>query len=161
MSTETVERPTMAETAERVLESLGRLEEQHSDWLEALRAQELIDTAPHYGLEPEAEWLETVRLYLDREAEEYGREDSVSEDREPVWLWLESSLELVTVWESRGGSEPERRGWELLLSYGGPTIGLELMIDGRATVWAAWWSPREYAHGRLDWLANYLEELGL
>jgi hypothetical protein len=151
----------MAETAERVLESLADLETEYGDWLEALRAQELIDTAPHYGLEPEAEWLETVRLYLEREAEEYGPEEYVSPDRDPVWLWLESSLDLVTVWESRGGSEPERRGWELLLSYGGPSIGLELMIDGRATVWAAHWSPTERAYGRLDWLANYLEELGL
>jgi hypothetical protein len=29
--------------AQRVLESLGRLEEEHSDWLEALAAQRTLD----------------------------------------------------------------------------------------------------------------------
>ena len=161
MSAETVERPTMAETAERVLRSLADLETEYGDWLEALAAQSRAEDSLRVALEPEPEDLETVRLYLEREAEEYGQEEYVSEDRDPVMLWLESSLDLVTVWESRGGSEPERRGWELLLGYGGPSIGLELRDDGHATVWAAWWSPTEYAYGRLDWLANYLEELGL
>jgi hypothetical protein len=146
--------------AQRVLESLGRLEEEHSDWLEALRAQELIDTAPFYGLEPEAEWLETVRLYLERQSAEYGLTEYVSEDADPVLLWLESSLDVVGVIHRRG-EEEERAGWEILLCYGGPSAGLELTTDGRATVWAAHWSPTEYAHGRLEWLANYLEELGL
>jgi len=165
VSTETVERPTMAETAQRVLESLADLEREHSDWLEALDAQYQLEACgaleqpeEEDGLEEERE---TVRLYLAREAEEYGPEDLVSEDRDPVMLWLESVLDLATIWESRGSGEPERRGWELLLGYGGPSIGLELGIDGRATVWAAHWSPTERAYGRLDWLANYLEELGL
>jgi hypothetical protein len=152
--------------AQRVLESLGRLEEEHSDWLEALAAQETLD---RYGAgeEPEEEdgWeeeRETVRLYLAREAEEYGPTEYVSPDRDPVWLWLESVLSFTNVWHSEGrDSEPELVGWELLLCYGGPSAGLELTTDGRATVWAAHWSPTEYAHGRLEWLANYLEELGL
>jgi hypothetical protein len=42
-----------------------------------------------------------------------------------------------------------------------PHAQLELSTDGRATVAANWWSETEYVHGRLDWLADYLEELGL
>jgi hypothetical protein len=154
----------MLETALRVLESLEALEEEHSDWLEALAAQEELER--HWDSEdPEeaGEYLEereTVRLYLERQSEEYGPTESVSEDGDPVLLWLESVLDIVAVIHRRG-EEEERHGWELLLGYGGPSIGLELGIDGRATVWAAHWSPTERAHGRLDWLANYLEELGL
>jgi hypothetical protein len=77
-----------------------------------------------------------------------------------VLLWLESVLDIVAVIHRRGEDE-ERHGWEILLGYGGPSIGLELSVDGRATVWAAWWSATEYAHGRLDWLADYLERSGL
>ena len=165
MITETVERPTMAETAERVLRSLADLETEHSDWLEALAAQEALPSDVLEQPEEEDGWeeeRETVRLYLEREAEEYGREEYVSEDRDPVWLWLESVLSITNVWHSEGrDSEPELVGWELLLCYGGPSAGLELTTDGRATVWAAHWSPTERAHGRLEWLANYLEELGL
>jgi hypothetical protein len=169
VSTDTLtERESVLAMALRILQSLEALEEEHSDWLEALRAQELLDTAGYYGLEEDSDWLEeaagyreTVRLYLEREAKEYGQWESVSEDRDPVWLWLESSLDVATIWESRSGEEPEPRGWEILLCYGGPSAGLELEIDGRATVWAAHWSPTERVHGRLDWLANYLEELGL
>jgi hypothetical protein len=152
----------MADTAQRVLRSLADLETEYGDWLEALAAQSRAEDSLRVALEPEAEWLETVRLYLEREAEEYGPEDYVSEDRDPVWLWLESVLSITNVWHSEGrDSEPEHYGWEMLLAYGGPSIGLELRDDGRATVWAAWWSPTEYAYGRLEWLANYLEELGL
>jgi len=166
VSTETVERPTMAETAQRVLRSLADLEEEHSRWLEALAAQEALPSDALEQPEEEDGWeeeRETVRLYLDREAGEYGyREEYVSEDRDPVWLWLESVLSITNVWHSSSrDSEPELVGWELLLGYGGPSIGLDLDTDGRATVWAAHWSPTERAYGRLDWLANYLEELGL
>ena len=155
----------MLETALRVLESLEALEEEHSDWLEALAAQEELER--HWDPEdPEeaGDWLEereTVRLYLERQSEEYGPTEYVSEDGDPVLLWLESVLDILTVWHSRGAEEPERAGWELLLGYGGPSIGLDLTVDGGATVWAAWWSPTERAYGRLEWLANYLEELGL
>jgi hypothetical protein len=152
--------------AVRVLESLEALESEHSDWLEALAAQEELerywDPEDPEEAEEYLEERETVRLYLEREAEEYGREEYVSEDRDPVWLWLESVLSFTNVWHSEGrDSEPELVGWELLLCYGGPSAGLELTTDGRATVWAAHWSPTEYAHGRLEWLANYLEEMGL
>jgi hypothetical protein len=152
--------------AQRVLESLGRLEEEHSDWLEALAAQETLERYwDSEDPEEAGEYLEereAVRLYLERQSEEYGPEDCVSEDRDPVMLWLESVLSITNVWHSSGrDSEPELVGWELLLGYGGPSIGLELDTDGRASVWAAHWSPTEYAHGRLEWLANYFEELGL
>ncbi len=165
MSTQTEERESTLAMAVRMLESLEALESEHSDWLEALAAQEELerhwDSEDPEEAEEYLEERETVRLYLERQSEEYGPEDCVSEDRDPVMLWLESSLDLVTVWESRSSEEPEARGWEILLCYGGPSAGLELQKDGRATVWAAWWSPTEYAHGRLEWLANYLEELGL
>ena len=169
MSTDTeTERGSVLAMALRMFQSLEALEEEHSDWREALRAQELMETAGYYGLEEDSDWLEeaagyreTVRLYLEREAEEYGPEERVSEDRDPVWLWLESSLDVATVWESRSGEQPEPRGWEILICYGGPSAGLELERDGRATVWAAHWSPTERVSGRLEWLANYLEELGL
>jgi hypothetical protein len=155
----------MLETALRVLESLEALEEEHSDWLEALDAQRTLDCGWDSEDPEEAEEYleerETVRLYLERQSEEYGPTESVSEDGDPVLLWLESVLDIATVWESRGSEEPQRRGWELLLGYGGPSIGLELAVGGGATVWAAHWSPTERAYGRLDWLANYLEELGL
>jgi hypothetical protein len=163
VNTETVERPSMLETAQRVLESLADLETEHSDWLEALDAQRTLDCGWDSEDPEEAEEYleerETVRLYL--EQTDWAHDGSVSEDSDPVLLWLESVLDIVTVWHSRGAEEPERAGWELLLGYGGPSIGLELEIDGRATVWAAHWSPTERTHGRLDWLANYLEELGL
>lgn len=161
MSTVTEERESVLALAVRMLESLEQLEGEHSDWLEALAAQETLDRySPEEG---EPGWWteqETVRLYLAREAEEYGPEERVSEDRDPVLLWLESCLDVVTVVHHRGGdSEPV--GWQILLCYGGPSAGLELDRDGRATVWAAHWSPTERVHGRLDWLANYLKELGL
>ena len=166
MSTDTLtERESTLAMALRILQSLEALEEEHSDWLEALAAQETLDRYwdPEDPEEAEEylEERETVRLYLEREAEEYGQWESVSEDRDPVWLWLESSLDVATIWESRSGEEPEPRGWEILMCAGGPSAGLELERDGRATVWAAWWSPTERVHGRLEWLANYLEELGL
>jgi hypothetical protein len=165
VSTETeTERESTLAMALRMLQSLEALEGEHSDWLEALAAQETLErywdpTEP----EEAGDWLEereTVRLYLEREAEEYGPEEYVSPDRDPVLLWLESVLDVATVLHSRGG-ETEPVGWEILLCYGGPSAGLELEIDGRATVWAAHWSPTERVHGRLEWLANYLEELGL
>ena len=164
MSTVTEERESVLAMALRMLQSLERLEEEHADWLEALAAQDTLDTGWDPTDPEEAEEYleerETVRLYLEREAEEYGQWEYVSPDRDPVMLWLESSLDVATVLHSRGG-ETEPVGWEILLCYGGPSAGLELTIDGRATVWAAWWSPTERVHGRLDWLANYLEELGL
>jgi hypothetical protein len=150
--------------AQRVLESLAGLEEEHADWLEALAAQETLERYwDPEDPEEAGEYLEereTVRLYLERQSAEYGLTEYVSEDADPVLLWLESSLDVVGVIHRRG-EEEERAGWEILLCYGGPSAGLELTTDGRATVWAAHWSPTEYAHGRLDWLANYLEELGL
>ena len=163
---DTLERESTLAMAQRVLESLAGLEEEHCDWLEALDAQRTLDCGWDSEDPEEAEEYleerETVRLYLEREAEEYGPEDYVSEDRDPVWLWLESVLSITNVWHSEGReAEPELVGWELLLGYGGPSIGLELDTDGRARVWAAHWSPTEYAYGRLEWLANYLEELGL
>lgn len=166
MSTVTGTSESVLAIAQRTLSNLEGLEEEHSYWLEALAAQETLDRYWDSDDPEEAgDWLEereTVRLYLSAEAEEWGwTEQYVSEDRDPVWLWLESALECVTLWESSGDSEPEPRGWRLLLGYGGPSIRLELLRDGRATVWASWWSEPEYAHGRLDWLANYLEELGL
>lgn len=168
MSAETVtERESTLAMALRILQSLRALEGEHADWLSALRAQELLDTAGHYGLEEDSDWLEeaaehreTVRLYLARQSEEGYQSDYVSEDADPVVQWLESSLDLVTVLHERG-SEVEPVGWEILLCYGGPSAGLKLERDGRATVWAAHWSPTERVSGRLDWLANYLEELGL
>ncbi len=163
MSTQTEERESTLAMAVRMLESLKALESEHSDWLEALAAQETLERYwDPEDPEEAGEYLEereTVRLYL--EQTEWAHDGSVSEDADPVMLWLESLLDFVTVWESRGSEEPERRGWELLLCYGGPSAGLELTTDGRATVWAAHWSPTEYAHGRLEWLANYLEEMGL
>ena len=102
-----------------------------------------------------------MRLYLEGRAKEGLQSDYVSEDGDPVLEYLGDVLDIVTVWESRSGEEPEPRGWEILLSTGGPAAGLELERDGRATVWANWWSPTERVHGRLDWLAGYLEELGL
>ena len=165
MSTVTEERESVLAMALRMLQSLERLEEEHADWLEALAAQDTLDrywdSEDPEEAEEYLEERETVRLYLEREAEEYGQWEFVSEDRDPVWLWLESSLDVATIWESRSGETPEPRGWEILLCYGGPSAGLELERDGRATVWAAWWSPTERVHGRLEWLANYLEELGL
>jgi hypothetical protein len=169
VSTETeTERESVLAMALRILQSLEALEEEHSDWLEALRAQELLDTAGYYGLEEDSDWLEeaagyreTVRLYLERQAEEGYQSEYVSEDADPVMQWLESSLDVATIWESRSGEEPEPRGWEILMGYGGPDLGLELRADGRATVWANHWGPTERAYGRLEWLANYLEELGL
>jgi hypothetical protein len=165
VSTDTLtERESVLAMALRILQSLEALEEEHSDWLEALAAQQRLEQLWD-PTEPEeaGDWLEereTVRLYLEREAEEYGPEERVSEERDPVMLWLESSLDVATIWESRSGEEPEPRGWEILLCYGGPNAGLELERDGRATVWAAHWDT-ERVHGRLEWLANYLEELGL
>ena len=165
MSTETVERESTLAMALRMLQSLEALEEEHSEWLEALAAQEELerywDSEDPEEAEEYLEERETVRLYLERQSAEYGPTDYVSEDADPVLLWLESSLEIVTVWESQGSEEPEPRGWEILLCYGGPSAGLELGRDGRATVWAAHWSPTERVHGRLDWLADYLERLGL
>jgi hypothetical protein len=166
VSTETeTERESVLAMALRILQSLEALEEEHSDWQEALAAQDLLerywDPEDPEEAEEYLEERETVRLYLEREAEEYGPEEYVSPDRDPVLLWLESALDIVTVSESRSGETPEPRGWEILLCYGGPSAGLELERDGRATVWAAHWSPTERVHGRLEWLANYLEELGL
>jgi hypothetical protein len=152
--------------AVRMLESLKALESEHAEWLEALAAQEELErwealTDPEDGsADGWEEERETVRLYLERQSAEYGPTEYVSMDADPVMLWLESSLDVVGVIHRRG-EEEERAGWEILLCYGGPSAGLELTTDGRATVWAAHWSPTEYAHGRLDWLANYLEELGL
>ena len=164
MSTQTEERESTLAMAQRVLESLAGLEEEHADWLEALAAQETLERYwDPEDPEEAGEYLEereTVRLYLERQSAEYGLTEYVSEDADPVLLWLESSLDVVGVIHRRG-EEEERAGWEILLCYGGPSAGLELTTDGRATVWAAHWSPTEYAHGRLDWLANYLEELGL
>ena len=165
MSTVTEERESTLAMALRMLQSLELLEAEWAEWREALEAQELLErywdpTEPEEA-EEYLEERETVRLYLERQAEEYGPEERVSEDRDPVWLWLESSLDVATIWESRSGEEPEPRGWEILMCAGGPSAGLELERDGRATVWAAHWSPTERVHGRLDWLANYLEELGL
>lgn len=162
VSSVTEERESVLSIALRTLEQLERLEEEHSDWLEALAAQETLERYWDPEDPEEAEdWLEereTVRAYL--EAAEYGPSDRVSEDADPVMCLLEEALDLVTVVHHRGGdSKPV--GWELLLGYGGPSVGLELSVDGGATVWAAWWGPKEYAHGRLDWLANYMEELGL
>lgn len=166
MSAVTGERESVLAIAQRTLSNLEGLEEEHSYWLEALAAQETLDRYWDSEDPEEAEeWLEereTVRLYLESRAEEGLSSEYVSEDADPVMEWLEDALDIRTVWESAGFSEePEPRGWELLLGYGGPSIGIELERDGRATVWAAWWSPTERAHGRLDWLANYLEELGL
>lgn len=165
MSTVTEERESVLAMALRMLQSLEALEEEHADWLEALDAwQSLGDGSELAQPEEEDGWEEerqTVWRYLERQAEEGYDSTAVSEDGDPVLQWLESSLDVATIWESRSGEEPEPRGWEILLCYGGPSAGLELQRDGRATVWAAHWSPTEYAHGRLDWLANYLEELGL
>lgn len=162
MSTATEDRQRVLAIAQRTLSNLEGLEEEHAGWLEALAAQQTLD---RYGAqeEPEEEdgWeeeRETVRLYL--EAAEYGPSEYVCIDADPVMGWLEDALDIVTVVHHRGG-DSESVGWELLLGYGGPTIRLELSVDGRATVSAAWWSAPEYVHGRLDWLANYLEELGL
>ena len=166
MSTDTLtERESVLEMALRMLQSLELLEAEWAEWREALEAQELLErywdpTEPEEA-EEYLEERETVRLYLERQAEEGYQSEYVSEDADPVMQWLESSLDLVTISESRSGGEPEPRGWEILLCYGGPSAGLELKIDGRATVWAAWWSPTERVSGRLDWLANYLEEMGL
>lgn len=146
--------------AVRTLESLSRLEEETANYWEALQAQESIEKSRAYGLDVDPLELETVRAYLAWEESNYGPTDRVEEDREPVWLWLEDALDLVRVVHVRGADE-EVRGWEILLGMGGPNIGLELSVDGGATVWAAWWSPREEAHGRLEWLAHYLEGSGL
>ena len=163
MSTKTEGRPSVLALALDALESLAALEEEWGDWMDALEAQrELEQYWDSEDPEEAGEYLEereTVRLYL--EQTEWAHDGTVSEDGDPVLLWLESVLDIATIWESRGSEEPERRGWELLLGYGGPSIGLELSVDGRATVWAAWWSATEYAHGRLDWLADYLERSGL
>jgi hypothetical protein len=154
----------MAETAQRVLESLADLETEYGDWLEALDAQRTLDCGWDSEDPEEAEEYleerETVRLYLERRAAEGLSSEYVSEDADPVLEWLESVLDIVAVIHRRG-EEEQRHGWELLLGYGGPSIGLDLTVDGGATVWAAHWSPTERAYGRLDWLANYLEELGL
>jgi hypothetical protein len=153
----------MLETAQSVMLSLQALEEEHDGWQEALAAQEALerywDPEDPEQADDYLEERETVRLYLDQS--EWAHSGTVSEDADPVLMWLEGVLDIVTVWHSRGSREPERHGWELLLGYGGPSIGLELEIDGRATVWAAHWSPTERVHGRLDWLADYLERLGL
>ena len=164
MSTVTEERESTLAMALRMLQSLELLEAEWAEWREALEAQELLErywdpTEPEEA-EEYLEERETVRLYLERQAEEGYQSDYVSEDADPVLQWLESSLDLVTVLHQRG-AEAEPVGWEILLCYGGPSAGLELERDGRATVWAAWWSPTERAYGRLDWLANYLEEMGL
>lgn len=166
MSTETeTERESTLAMALRMLKSLEALEEEHADWLEALSAWRSLGYGSHYALpEEEDGWeeeRETVRLYLERRAEDGLQSEYVSEDADPVLEYLESVLDIVTVSESRSGETPEPRGWEILLCTGGPAAGLELERDGRATVWAAWWSPTERVSGRLDWLANYLEELGL
>ena len=161
---ETLERESALAMALRMLQSLEALEEEHSEWLEALAAQEELERYwDSEDPEEAGEYLEereTVRLYLEGRAVEGLSAEYVSEDADPVLEWLESALDIVAVIHRRG-EEEERHGWEILLCYGGPSAGLELGIDGRAAVWAAHWSPTEYAHGRLEWLANYLEELGL
>jgi len=164
VSTVTEERESVLAIAQRTLSNLEGLEEEHAGWLDALAAQETLDR--YWDADDPAEagdWLEereTVRLYLEARAEEGLSSECVSEDADPVLEWLESALDLVAVVHHRW-RDSELAGWELLLCSGGPSIGLELSVDGRATVWAAWWGPTERVHGRLDWLANYLEELGL
>ena len=164
MSTVTEERESVLAMALRMLQSLELLEAEWAEWREALEAQELLerywDSAEPEEADDYLEERETVRLYLERQAEEGYQSEYVSEDADPVLQWLESSLDVATVLHSRGG-ETEPVGWEILLCHGGPSAGLELTIDGRATVWAAHWSPTERVYGRLEWLANYLEEMGL
>jgi hypothetical protein len=156
------ERESVRAIAERLLAGAAALEDQHSRWLSALRAQELIRTAPYYGTEPEAEDLDTLRLYVEaQEAAGDPVDPDYLEDSDPVWQWLESSLSVVSVIHRTLGGEEDRWGWQILLCAGGPSAGLELRTDGWARVWASWWSPQEEAVGRLDWLAGYLEELGL
>ena len=164
MSTVTEERESTLAMALRMLQSLELLEAEWAEWREALEAQELLErywdpTEPEEA-EEYLEERETVRLYLERQAEEGYQSEYVSEDADPVMQWLESSLDLVTLLEQRG-SEAESVGWRVLLCTGGPHAELELSTDGRATVAANWWSETEYARGRLEWLANYLEEMGL
>ena len=84
----------------------------------------------------------------------------LEEQEEPLWAYLESCLDVVRI-ETVRGDRRELRGWELLLCSGGPAAGLELDADGRARVWAAWWSAPEYVTGELRWLAQQLEELAL
>jgi hypothetical protein len=165
VSTKTeTERESVLAMALRMLQRLEALDGEHADWLEALAAQETLerywDPEDPEEAEEYLEERETVRLYLERQAEEGYQSVWVSEDADPVMQWLESSLDLVTLLEQRG-SDCEPVGWRVLLCTGGPHAELELSTDGRATVSANWWSPTEYAHGRLEWLANYLEELGL
>ena len=117
MSTDTLtelRRESQLATALRLLKSLEALEEEHSDWREALLAQEELErywdpTEPEEA-EEYLEERETVRLYLERQAEEGYQSDYVSEDANPVLQWLESSLDVATVWESRSGEQPEPRG---------------------------------------------------
>jgi len=89
----------------------------------------------------------------------------LEEPEEPLWAYLESCLDIARVETVRHAASPDEsrtlERWELLLCAGGPSAGLELEPDGRARVWAAWWSAPEYVDGRLDWLAQQLEELGL
>ena len=157
MSTDTEQSETVREIAGRVLASLGQLEAEHSEWLSAVAVEDRVLSLESAGLEADEQDVETLALY--RERSEFQGE--YLSDLHPVWLWLESVLDVATIWESRGGSTPERRGWEILLGYGGPSIGLELRSDGHATVWAAHWSPTERAYGQLEWLADWLWEAGL
>jgi hypothetical protein len=121
MSTETqTERESVLAMALRILQSLEALEEEHCDWREALAAQELLerywDPEDPEEAEEYLEERETVRLYLERQAEEGYQSEYVSEDADPVMQWLESSLDLVTVLHSRGGeTEPVRLGDTALL----------------------------------------------
>ena len=89
----------------------------------------------------------------------------LEEQEEPLWAWLESCLDIARVETVRQPASPDEsrtlQRWEILLCFGGPSAGLELEPDGRARVWAAWWSAPEYVTGELRWLAQQLEELAL
>jgi len=107
------------------------------------------------GLEAQqAAWWATV-----------DRGSYLEEQEEPLWAYLESCLDIARVETVRHAASPDEsrtlERWELLLCAGGPSAGLELEPDGRARVWAAWWSAPEYVTGELPWLAEQLEELGL
>lgn len=66
------------------------------------------------------------------------------ESESPFASWLDGVLSVDRVTKAPlfgGPGEPQLKHWELLLGWGGPSILLELEIDGSGAVLVAWWGP--------------------
>lgn len=154
-----MESTQVRQLAEGLLRSVDDLEEEHTEWLEAVHSWDQLQRYGEEDADPEdLQAVETYRARLRSEHRETEPEYWAEDD--PILQWLESALS-VEVIESRslGSEEREVHHYRVLCGWGGPNLWLHFHTTGQVEAVAAWWSAPESVWGSPKFAEQMLERL--